>query len=267
MKRCLFLGAFLLAGLRTTVGAEIPFDEPDEFPAQAYEFLAEKRVIWFGEMHGTREAPELFLGLVRLVSRQDRTPPVVALEIPTTEQAAIDRYLASGDEAILRSTGLFKSQIKDGRSSVAMQRLLSRLRSEKKAAVTCFDSATAQSPQERDTAMAQNLTRCARKYPDAKLIVLSGNIHARMVEGASWDPAYRPAAFELAKQVGPVVSFVLAYESGTIWALTDEGFGEQKVKGRPWRGTSQHAITLYPQRRDGHDGAILARTLTGSPPW
>lgn len=55
--------------------------------------------------------------------------------------------------------------------------------------------------------MAQNLRMCAKKSPDAKMLVLSGNIHARVVEGTSWDPTYRPAAFELSNQLGSVVSF------------------------------------------------------------
>jgi hypothetical protein len=191
----------------------------------------------------------------------------VALEIPTTEQGSIDRYLATGDEDILRSSSFFKSEIRDGRSSVALVRLLSRLRIEQPAMVCCFDPVSVQTPQERDTAMAENLRTCARKFPDSKLIVLSGNIHARMVEGTSWDPAYRPAAFLLSRQLGPVVSFKLAYEAGTMYALTDAGFGEKTVKGEPWSGTAPHYIVLFSERSRGYDGAIFTRTLTGSPPW
>ena len=82
-----------------------------------------------------------------------------------------------------------------------------------------------------------------------------------------WDRKYRPAAFELNKQLGSVVSFNLVYESGTMWALTDSGFGPHKVKGDRWTGTASHYITLYPQRKRGYDGAIFTRTLNASPPW
>ena len=267
MKSRLLIGASLLLALWPADGAEIPFKKPDEFPASAYGLIAEKRVIWLGEMHGTREAPELFLGLVRLVSSHHTAPPVVALEIPTTDQRAIDRYLANGNEAFLRSSAFFKSEIKDGRSSVALVRLLSQLRTEKTAAVFCFDAAEATSPQERDTAMARNLRKSAKKFPKSKLLVLSGNVHASVVEGTSWDPAYRPAAFELSKEPGSVVSFTLAYETGTMWARTGSGFGEQRVKGARRKGSAPHYITLYPQRTRGYDGAIFTRKLTGSPPW
>jgi hypothetical protein len=239
----------------------------DEFPDDAYGLIAEKRVVWFGESHGTCEAPQLFLGLVKLVSRHHTEPPVVALEIPGTEQGAIDRYLASGDDSILRSSRFFTSELKDGRSSEAMVKLLSELRAEKKAAVCCFDSFLATTPQERDTAMAQSLQRCARKFPNSKLVVLSGGVHARVIEGTSWDPTYRPAAFELARKLDSVVSFTLAFEAGTAWNFTDDGFGEHKVKGDRWSGTTPYYITLYPKPERGHNGAIFTRTLTGSPPW
>lgn len=265
--RLLFVTGSLFYSLCPATGAEIAFEKAEEFPASAYSLIAAKRVVWFGEMHGTCEAPELLLGLVRLVSSHTAAPPVVALEIPTTEQHAIDRYLASGDESVLRSSAFFNSKVKDGRSSAAMVRLLSRLRTEKKASVFCFDSALPLTPQERDTAMARNLLWCAKKFPDAKLVILSGNVHARVAVGTSWDPTYRPAAYELNKQLGSVVSFNLVYESGEIWALTSSGFGKHKVNGHRWSGTASHYITLYSQRTRGHDGAIFTRTLTASPAW
>jgi hypothetical protein len=82
----------LLLALCPAFGAEIAFDKAEEFPASAYGLIAEKRVVWFGEMHGTCEAPQLFLGLVRLVATRQPAPPVVALAIPALEQRAIDRY-------------------------------------------------------------------------------------------------------------------------------------------------------------------------------
>jgi hypothetical protein len=267
MMSCVLMFALVLSALGSASTAEIPFEKADELPADAYRLIAEKRVVWLGEMHGSCEAPQLFLGLMKLVSRHHTAPPVVALEIPSTEQGAIDRYLATGDDSILRASAFFRSELKDGRSSEALAKLLSQLRTEKKAAVCCFDPFLASTPQERDTGMAQNLDRCARMFPNSKLMVLSGGVHSRIVEGASWDRSYRPAAFELAKKLDSVVSFTLAYEAGTIWALTENGFSEHKVKGDKWSGTTPHYITLFPKPAGGHHGAIYTRTLTGSPPW
>ncbi|MDB5389766.1 MAG: hypothetical protein JWM11_5412 [Planctomycetaceae bacterium] len=271
MSRLLMYVLFLLpicsAATPPVSAAEIPFEKLDEFPAEAYVLVAEKRVVWFGEMHGSSEAPQLFLGLVKMVSRHHAEPPVVALEIPSTEQRAIDRYLASGDDSILRSTPFFKSELKDGRSSEAMVKLLSQLRAEKKAAVCCFDSFFATTPQERDTAMAKNLAQCAKKFPNSKLVILSGGVHASIVEGTSWDKKYRPAAFELGKTLDSIVTFNLKYEAGTIWAYTEKGFAEHKVKGERWGGRAPYYIALYPKPEHGYHGAIFTRALTGSPAW
>lgn len=267
MKSSFLAIALLLTTISPAFGAELPFDKAEEFPAKAYDLVADKRVVWMGEMHGSQEGPRLFLGLVRLISQHHKSPPVVALEIPTTEQQAIDRYLATGEDAVLRASPFFGSEVKDGRSSVAMVQLLSQLRTEKVTAIVCFDTAVITTAQERDTAMAQNLQRFAKKYPDAKLVVLSGNLHAKRVDGVEWDPKYRPAAFELGKMLDSLVTFDLAFESGTIWALTEKGFAEMKVRGERWNGTAPYYINLFPQRTDGYDGAIFTRKLTGSPAW
>lgn len=246
---------------------EIPFEHAAEFPAQAYDLIAEKRVVWLGEMHGTKEAPELLLGWVKLIARHHAAAPVVALEIPTSDQAAIDGYLASGADSRLRASAFFKSEFKDGRSSQALVRLLSQLRTEKIARVVCFDPTDARSAQARDTRMAENLLACAARFPAAKLVVLSGNIHSRIVAGTDWDPTYRPAAFELTRKLSAVTSFSIAFEAGTAWVRTEEGFSERPMKGTPWQGTASHYIILYPEPVGGHHGVVFTRTLTGSPPW
>ena len=263
----LSLAALLLMGSLSISAAEIPFDRADEFPARAYELIAETRVVWFGEIHGTKDAPELLLGLVKLISKHYDAAPVVALEIPKSGQAAIEGYMASGDQSLLRKSVIFKSEFKDGRSSRALVQLLSELRKMKLAAVICFDVDNAKTAQERDTTMAENLRLAAEKYPTAKLVVLSGNVHSRIVEGTEWDPSYRPAAFELSQKIASVVTFTIAFESGTAWVRTNSGFGEQKMRGFPWNGTAPHYNSFHAEPIRGHHGVIFTRTLTGSPPW
>lgn len=247
---------------------EIPFDKAEEIPDAAYGLIANARVVWLGEMHGTNEAPLLFLGLVRLVARHE-TPPVVALEIPFRDQAAIDDYMKTGDETILKSRTFFSWKAKDGRSSYAMAKLLLALRTERIERIVCFDPAPAiESGQDRDEKMATRLAQCAGQYPKAKIVVLSGGVHSSVTKGPSWDPSYRPAAFELSKTIGPVATFNLRYEHGTIWAIigSDSG-GVHEVRGLRWSGSPQHYISLGSTPTGGHKGIIFSRTLTASPPW
>jgi erythromycin esterase-like protein len=258
----------LFAASISLPAAEIPFERTDTFPARAYELIADKRIVWFGEIHGTREAPELVLGLVKLISKHSVSPPVVALEITSLDQAAIDRYMASGDDSHLRTTYFFGTKRKDGRSSQALVRLLSDLRKEKVGAVVCFDAAAFETAHERDTAMAENLRTIAERFASAKIIVLSGSFHSNVSERSDdSDPNYRSAAYQLTQKIISLVSFELTFEGGTAWVLTDQGFGEVKVQGLRWNGTAPHYISLHLKPVRGHHGVIFTRSLTGSPPW
>lgn len=249
----------------SAVAAEIQFQEPENFPDAVYPLIAEQRIVWFGELHGTEEAPRLFLGLVRLVSKK-ATPPAVALEIPASDQPVIDRYLARGDEVVLKETGFFSNAYKDGRSSLGMARLLRALRKEKIAGVVCFDAHAPKSAQDRDSAMANKLTKVTTTFPTAKLLVLSGNFHSRIVGGAGWDPDYKPAAFQLLGKHS-LVSLTLGYESGTAWFRTAENFSLQKVQGERRQGSALFGFVLYNEIVRGHHGMIFSRTVSGSPAW
>jgi len=246
----------------------VEFEVAEKIPSSAYEILAPHQFVWLGELHGTAEAPRLFLGLIRLVV-QMHGAPVVALEVPHTDQSRIDEFLRDGDDQLLANMPFFASKSKDGRSSQAMVSLLRELRSETIARVVCFDAWESGGGQGREDLMAANLSAAANQYPSSKVVVLSGGIHSRIVEGVPWDPTLRPAAFELNKRGFQVGSFRLRYESGTIWAIMQQG-GE----GRIHRVNEQvsairlnHAISFGSTLEDGHYGVLFTRVVTASPPW
>ncbi|MDB6167350.1 MAG: SdeA [Verrucomicrobia bacterium] len=246
---------------------EIPFEEPENFPAAAFPLISGARVVWLGELHGTNESPALFLGLVRLVSLNDR-PPVVALEIPHGDQAAIDEYLKTGDDAVLKTRTFFSADAasKDGRASRAMAKLLERLRGEKVARVVCIDPAPVKWD-ERDQGMASNIAECVERFPSLKVLVLTGNAHSRVTRGTPWDKKYQPAAFLLKKTVQPVMTFDSHYQTGSFWGHTNEGLGEHKIAGEHWNGSARHYISFGSEPVQGHQGVIFSRTVSASPPW
>jgi hypothetical protein len=148
-----------------------------------------------------------------------------------------------------------------------MLRLIGNLRDEKIVRVVCFDPAPVPTAQARDEQMAVRLAAAAAKYPRAKLVVLSGNVHSRLEQGTHWDQTYKPAAFELAKKIPAIVNFNLKYESGTIWACMDEKpCGENRVTGNPWPGKSPYYIGIAAKPEEGHMGTLFSRRVTASPP-
>ena len=74
---------------------------PAAIACEAPDGAPRARMIFFGEMHGSVEAPEL-VGRVACASAL-REATALGLEIPTGEQAAIDRYLASDGSDAARS--------------------------------------------------------------------------------------------------------------------------------------------------------------------
>lgn len=122
-----------------------------------------------GEMHGTNECPQAFFDLL-----QHYNISTVALELPVSKQAEIDRYLS--DETALENLSFFKDKASshDGRASEAMKSLVSRLKSEEYG-IHLVDGEPAD-PLKRDQEMADNL----KKIP-GPVAFLCGNIHASKV--------------------------------------------------------------------------------------
>ena len=127
--------------------------------------LTDERVRWviIGEMHGNNETPAIFADAVCLTS-QARKTVVVALELPSREQDAIDRFMASdGGKQAQReflARPFWNSSSKDGRSSEAYFRLLQTLRQWRSAgriaSVIAFQpSGPSASPGEYEEAMAK----------------------------------------------------------------------------------------------------------------
>ena len=118
--------------------------------------LADSKIRWIviGELHGTAETPAIFADAVCLTAKE-RGPVVVALEMPSGDQAKIDAFMASDGgraaQAEFFTAMLWHMPMKDGRSSEAFFNLFERLRQMHRegrvARVVAFqDSSPAQDP-------------------------------------------------------------------------------------------------------------------------
>lgn len=190
---------------------------PDELGPE----LAPYRALMFGEVHGTREAPRLALELARLLERGGRAA-WLGLEIPMTEQAALDRFRATGDVGILKEMPFFRRPVEtqDGRSSRALAEMLMAVQKLPEIATYCIDPGVAGSMQDRDTGMAHEVARRLAERPGTVAVTLTGSLHASQKVGTPWDPRYRPMGYELAHLLSPpgkALSVEFHYESGMAW--------------------------------------------------
>jgi uncharacterized iron-regulated protein len=78
-------------------------------------FIADKKVIVVGEMHGTTEVPLFVLQLVKELRKTQRKL-TVGLEIPINYQKDINEFIKNGDFEKLKKLDHFKYP--DGRTSI-----------------------------------------------------------------------------------------------------------------------------------------------------
>src|SRR6476661_5523848 len=141
--------------------------------------------VFIGELHGSNETPAAFYDLVCDAIAHGKHV-TVALERPSSEQAALDNILTAMDlakakEELLQLPGW--KEVLDGRASEAMLRLLISLRELHRLhpdlKVVAFDAPyTGTAPGARDEAMGHALLALSPAKPNDLVIILTGNIHA-----------------------------------------------------------------------------------------
>jgi len=141
--------------------------------------------VFIGELHGSNETPAAFGNLVSDAIVQGKHV-TVALERPSSEQAALDNILIAKDlgkarESLLQLPGW--KDVLDGRASEAMLRLLVSLRELHRLhpdlKVVAFDAPyTGTAPGARDEALGHALLSLNPAKPNDLVLILTGNIHA-----------------------------------------------------------------------------------------
>lgn len=222
------------------------------------------QILLFGEMHGSVESPTL-VGKVACALAENG-PVALGLELPSTEQAPIDRYLASTGGAAAR-TALQSGQFwghGDGRSSVAMFKLIDTARRLKKAglAVSVFtlDPDLAGTADD-NKALAHALRMYRDRHPASRIVALMGNLHAGQAVISPFGETITPAGYYL-RDLRPISVYV-TYHSGTIWACMDT-CGVHKVSSQ-WASDSKPGFRPDAPVR-GYSVSYMLPSITASPP-
>lgn len=200
----------------------------------------DRSLLLVGEMHGTQEVPALVGQLAaQLVHKGEKV--VVGLEYPQGEDAHLQAYLRSqgsaADRARLLATPFWTRSFQDGRSSEAGLDLIESLRVQRqqggKLRVVAFDMSPAQESRqvERDEAMADNLRAAVKANRGSRMIVLTGNYHARQSVGAPWNASHRFMGHFLT-DLNPLSVDVRAL-GGAYWACFDQGCAVQQMGAKP----------------------------------
>lgn len=231
-------------------------------------FIAEKKVIVVGEMHGTTEVPLFVLQLIRQL-RAIENNLTVGLEIPINHQTDVDEFMKTGDFDKLLKLDYFKYP--DGRSSVAMGQLIQGLRSIKKLNIICFDIETSLGRGvNRDSLMGINLSK---GYKEGKMVILTGNLHANLQAGY-WRPNFKSAIFHfnrINRFDDKLISLNTYFGAGTIWNCMQDGCKERDAGSasilRETYGLLNF-IGIYHQQEhpSGYSGFVYFDKVTASKP-
>lgn len=242
-------------------------DGPDRHGVQCRDIgeLPGGHLLLFGEMHGSIEAPALIADVACHLSLSGDV--TIGLEIPATEQAQIDDYLASAgtaaDEAKLLA-GAFWRHGNDGRSSVAILDLLRAIRAQnaggRSLEVLAFDD-HALGSMSRDEAMAASIRSYRGIHPSRKMVALMGNIHAMQEEFVVEDFSMTPAG-QLLEDLSPT-SILITYPKGTVWACMPDCGVHDVAPRSPINGPIgfREGASMT-----GYSHTYLLGSITASPP-
>lgn len=217
----------------------------DDAAMQIRQHAGDHRVLMLGEFHGTREIPLLVRRLVDDYSRNG--PVVLALELPRGENTTLRDYLDSDGGAMARqhvhgrAFWTVRDDQHDGRRSRDMLALIEGLRALKAQGraieVVGYDvNSSDGGSQARDDRMAAELRRLYRRLPDdARMVVLTGNVHAMLQRPADAPPEMQTQPMASALRDLDIYSVRLGALRGEAWGCLDRCSARPLPK-QPMRG-------------------------------
>jgi Haem-binding uptake, Tiki superfamily, ChaN len=266
MKTQRYMAASLISAavvFSPSKAASSPCVDPIPVPQE----LQSARIVIFGELHGTREAPQFVADYICSLLAASR-PVALALEIHRDEQKTLDEFVASDGSAAserqLLGSRHWQSDTPDGRSSAAMLELLRFIRKARAAgfdvSVTAIDDWPAD--RNRDAAQANGIRRIHDANIEKQVVVLIGNYHAKRT--ATQD--HTPTASYL-KDLN-VFTLNINYPKGSMWTCrAQRECGVKTVIGVPSLITRTRRIDLSTSIfAPGFDGQYHVLALTASPP-
>ncbi|TVQ38076.1 MAG: hypothetical protein EA370_06100 [Wenzhouxiangella sp.] len=243
---------------------------PCDFSLTVPSSIVEKSVVVFGELHGTKEAPFVFLSAIcERLNRFDEETITVALEYPQVESEHLLSYVNSSgsheDKGRLLETFFWKRQAQDGRTSVAMLELIDSLRriSTETGRLEVIAIVPEAGSGKHEELMAAAINQSVQQRPESPHFVLVGNLHSRRGVGRPGDPEFQPM---LGWVEGDSVSVNIFSRHGDFWACTAEGCGRRSLSGEDAEfGTLSTAMPRL-DSSSHHDYAIIFDRFSASPP-
>jgi uncharacterized iron-regulated protein len=193
-----------------------------------------KKIILIGELHGTKEIPELLTNFFSEYIKNNDFD--ICLELSSSEQGKIDEFLKCGDEKIIK--GIFCGAIEnDGRRTMEYLELVKAIykinkKYSKNARIICIDVSddfeSDDLQNEREKVMARNILASLAR----KTFAILGNIHASKEIISISAIKIIPAGWYISKKLKKgLVSINLIPKKGKFYNLSIKEIDSNSLSG------------------------------------
>ena len=179
-----------------------------------------EKIILFGELHGSYEAPQAFGEAVEFFLSLG-TPVTACLELSWDYENLLNNVLCDiASLSELRESSLWN--MNDGRESIAMfelMKFLTELRQRgNELSIAAYDDPLNQTENgTRDERMGRRVVELFNRHPNNQFLVLTGNLHSRTRSIPRHAVFKESMAMTIAKE-HPVTSVEFTASGGTIYA-------------------------------------------------
>jgi len=149
----------------------IPIQNLSKLSDKIYDEIANYEIIMIGEMHGTNEPAEFAYGLCNLITKSEKNV-VLALEIRSSQ---MDNLSDGMSITQLKDLDFFRRENFDGRNGVSMLNLIYKSTQNERIILKFIDNHYPSST--RDSSMYREISNIHNKYPNTKIVTLTGNVH------------------------------------------------------------------------------------------
>ena len=149
----------------------IPIQNLSKLSDKIYNEIANYEIIMIGEMHGTKEPAEFAYGLCNLVTKFEKNV-VLALEIRSSQMNNISDEMSISE---LKELDFFRRENFDGRNGESMLNLIYKSNQNERIILKFIDNSYPSSS--RDSSMYREIRNIHTKYPNTKIVTLTGNVH------------------------------------------------------------------------------------------
>ena len=149
----------------------IPIQNLSKLSDKIYDEIANYEIIMIGEMHGTNEPAEFAYGLCNLITKSEKNV-VLALEIRSSQMNNLSDEMSITQ---LKELDFFRRENFDGRNGVSMLNLIYKSNQNERIILKFIDNPYPSST--RDSSMYREIRNIHNKYPNTKIVTLTGNVH------------------------------------------------------------------------------------------